>query len=93
MTLQIVTGDYPQTYDGLQATRSPRVQLDVWAASYAQAKAIMAAIIAALTPKNVSNGISFDNTIFENERDGLERLETQNVYRRGIDLIVWHSPA
>lgn len=93
VTLQVVTGDYPQLYEGLQATRDPRVQLDVWGRTYAEAKAIMVAIIAALAPKNTSNGIVFDNIIFENERDGLERLETTNVYRRGIDLIVWHQPA
>lgn len=91
--LQTVTGDYPQTYGGLQATRDPRIQMDVWGRTYAEAKAIMVAALAALNGRTVSNGIAFDNIIFEGERDGLERLETTNVYRRGIDLIVWHAPA
>jgi hypothetical protein len=93
ITLQTISGDYPQTYAGLENTRDPRVQLDVWATSYAEAKTIMVAIVAGLTGRQTSNGIAFDNIIFENERDSLERLETTNVYRRGIDLIVWHAPA
>lgn len=93
ITLQTISGDYPKTYDGLQATRDPRIQLDVWATSYGQAKSIFDAVIAALAPKQTSNGIAFDNILFEGARDVLERLETQNVYRRGIDLIVWHQPA
>lgn len=93
ITLQVVTGDYPQTYGGLQATRDPRIQMDVWGRTYAEAKSIMVALIAGLTGRTVSSGIAFDNIIFEGERDGLERLETTNVYRRGIDLIVWHAPA
>lgn len=94
ITLQTITGDYPQTHEGMQATRDPRIQLDVWATSYGQAKAIMDAAIAALKNNALgSNGVDFERMRFENERDGLERLETVNVYRRGIDLIVWHHPA
>lgn len=93
ITLQVVTGDYPQTYGGLDAHRDPRVQMDVWGRTYAEAKAIMVAALTALNGRAVSNGVAFDNIIFEGERDSLERLETMNVYRRGIDLIVWHAPA
>jgi hypothetical protein len=93
ITLQTISGDRPYTTDGLQATRDPRVQMDVWAASYGQAKAIMDAAIAALAVADTSNGITFEPARFENERDGLEALSTMNVYRRGIDLIVWHHPA
>lgn len=93
ITLQVVSGDYPQTYEGFQATRDPRVQMDVWATSYGEAKSILTAVVAALLPRVVSNGVEFKGIFFEGERDGLERLETTNVYRRGIDLIVWHAPA
>lgn len=93
VTLQIASGDYPYTFEGLQATRAPRVQVDVWGLNYGQSKSIMDAIIVALTPANTSNGIAFERGRFEGERDGLERLETLDVYRRGIDLIVWYHPA
>lgn len=93
ITLQVVSGDYPQTHEGLQATRENRVQMDVWATSHLQAQQIMRAVVPALVGRTVSNGVEFKGTFFEGERDGLERLETTNVYRRGIDLIVWHAPA
>jgi hypothetical protein len=93
ITLQTISGDYPQTYDGLQSTRSPRIQLDAWAASYAEARAVCAAAITALAPKGTSNGIVFDNTQFESERDFLEREGTTDIYRTSVDLIVWHHPA
>jgi hypothetical protein len=53
----------------------------------------MDALIAGLSVGETNDGIVFEPARFENERDSLERLETMNVYRRGIDLIVWHHPA
>jgi hypothetical protein len=93
ITLQMISGDREYTSDGLQATRDPRIQLDAWGASYGQAKGIVDAIISGLSVSETNDGIAFEPARFENERDGLERLETTNVYRRGIDLIVWHHPA
>jgi hypothetical protein len=93
ITLQTVTGDYPKTYDGLEATRSPRIQMDAWAATYAEARAICAAVIAELATKETSNGIVFDNIQFDGERDFLETQGTTQIYRTSVDLIVWHHPA
>lgn len=93
ITLQTISGDRPQTYSAFQDWRTIRVQLDVWAASYGEARAILEAAIAALAAKGNSNGIFFDRTDFEGERDTTERLETQLIYRTGIDLIVRHAPA
>lgn len=92
ITLQTVSGDRPWTYDGLQEFRDSRVQLDVWAVTYAQARTITEALVTALSPPNISNGINFDHINFENEVDQLERLETQNIYRTRMDLLVWHKP-
>ena len=93
ITLQTISGGRPQTYSGFQGWRESRVQLDVWAATYAEARSILEAAIAALAPLGTSNGIHFDRTDFESERDNTERLETLLIYRTGIDLIVRHSPA
>jgi hypothetical protein len=93
ITLQTISGDHPYTSSGLETTRDPRVQADVWGTSYGEAKGIMDALIAGLSVGETNDGITFEPIRFENERDGLERLETQNVYRRGIDLIIWHHPA
>lgn len=93
ITLQTISGDRPQTYEGFQGWRETRVQADAWASSYSEATGIREALIAAAAVLETVNGVRFDRTEFENERDGLEQLETQAVYRAGIDLIVRHSPA
>lgn len=93
ITLQTITGDRPRTFGGLQPTRSPRIQVDAWAESYAGARAIIEAIVATLEPKETSNGITFDAIFFESERDFIERQGTTDIYRTSIDLIVWHHPA
>ena len=93
VTLQTISGDRPQTYDGFQGWRETRVQADAWGTSYAQANAIREALIAAAAVLETVNGVRFDRTEFENERDGLEQLETGQVYRAGIDLLVRHAPA
>lgn len=93
ITLQTISGDFPQTYEGLTPTRSPRIQLDAWGASYVQARAVCMAAIATLDGKATSNGIVFDNIQFENERDFLEREGSIDIYRTSVDLIVWHHPA
>ena len=94
ITLQTLSGDRPQTHEGMQATRSTRVQLDYWAGTYAAARAGMDAAIAALDDRHVaSNGTVFDAIFFEGERDFVERVGTTDIYRTSIDLIVWHYPA
>lgn len=94
ITLQTISGDHPQTYDGLQETRTTRVQLDAWADSYSAARAIVGEVIAALAPaKLTSNGIVFDQIQFEGERDFIDRVGTADIYRTSVDLIVWHYPA
>lgn len=93
ITLQTISGERPQTHDGFQGLRSSRVQMDVWATSYAQARQITDAAVAALAPDETSNGVNFGRMFFEGERDLLERIETQAIHRTSIDLIVWHSPA
>lgn len=93
ITLQTVSGERPETYAGFQAWREPRVQMDVWALTYAEARAILEAAITALAPRETSNGIKFDSMGFEGEADSLEQTETATIYRTRIDLLVRHEPA
>lgn len=94
ITLETISGDRTRTYGAMQATRSPRVQLNVWAATYAEAQSILETAITALEPAHVtSNGVFFDNIEFEGEGDSSERLGTTDIVRKRIDLIVWHYPA
>lgn len=93
ITLQTISGDRPQTYEGFQGWRETRVQTDAWARSYAAATSIREALIAAASVRESVSGVRFDRAEFENERDGSEQLETGLVYRAGIDLLVRHAPA
>lgn len=92
ITLQTVSGDLPQTMAGFQDTRTARVQMDCWALSYSASRQVYVAAVAALAPKETSNGIQFGRMYFEGEQDFIERLETQDIYRTSVDLIVWHTP-
>lgn len=92
ITLQTISGDRPQTYDGFQGWRAPRIQMDVWALTYAESRAIMEAAVAALAPRVTSNGIKFDRMGFEGEADEIEQIETTTIYRTRIDLLVRHEP-
>jgi hypothetical protein len=52
ITLQIISGDHPYTMSGLEQTRDPRVQIDVWGRTYGEAKSIMDALIAVSGGRN-----------------------------------------
>ncbi|HYI42682.1 MAG TPA: DUF3168 domain-containing protein [Sphingomicrobium sp.] len=95
VTLQTISAARPRHMQGLQTLRSSRVQCDIWAETYKQAREITEAVVAALEPAHTANGISFRPTGFENERDLMERLagDTKSIHRTTLDLIVWHSPA
>jgi hypothetical protein len=93
ITLQVISGDRPQTMSGFQDTRTARVQMDVWADTYAQAHAVRDAAIAALAPKETSNGVQFGRMFFEGEQDFAERTDIKTIHRASVDLIVWHTPA
>jgi hypothetical protein len=68
-----------------------RVQVDIWALTYGETKVITEAVIAAVTPAETSNGITFARTFFDGSRDLGERTETQFIHRTSIDFIVHHS--
>lgn len=93
ITLQTIDDGRPRHFDGFQDTRSSVVQIDVWATTYAQCRTLAEAVIAALAPEAISNGIRFLRSDVDGVRDMGERVETQFIHRTSIDLIVWHSPA
>ena len=93
ITLQTISGDRPQTYDGLQAWRETRVQFDAWAATFAEAQAVLDAAVPVLAPRAKVAGVRFDGIGFEGERDGADTLDGKMIYRAGIDLLVRHSAA
>lgn len=93
VTLQIISDFRPQHLKGFNPLRDTRVQIDCWAATYAQVTALKEAVLAAVVPENTSNGIRFDRAIIDGERDLGERTETQFIHRASVDLVVWWTTA
>jgi hypothetical protein len=86
ITFQIIDDPREQTMAGFQSRLFVLVQADVWALSYATAKAGKEALIAALTPEVTANGIRFGTATNISARDLSERTETQFIYRLSIDF-------
>jgi hypothetical protein len=93
ITLQTISDLRPQHMGGFDGTKEARVQVDVWAATYASAKAITEAVLAVLVPANTANGVSFSRAFVDNIRDLGERIETQFIHRTSMDLIIHHASA
>ncbi|MEG3177050.1 DUF3168 domain-containing protein [Sphingomonas sp. RB3P16] len=98
ITLQIVTDERVQTYSGFAGLQPGYVQVDVWALTYAAAKALKEAIIGtdaspgALVSGGTFYGIRFTRA-FVTARDLSERTDTQFIYRHSIDLNFHYATA
>ncbi len=91
ITLQTIDEPLDQHMGGVMTLQSAVVQVDVWATTYASARAIKEAVIAALLPEATGNGIEFQRA-FVSSRDLGERVETQFVHRASMDFRVHFSP-
>ena len=92
VTLQNVTDERTQNYAGFDAFQPGYVQIDGWAATYAQAKALKEVIIAAITPAGTFNGVRFTRA-FVTARDLSERTDTGFIFRPSLDFTFFYSPA
>src|SRR5690348_10418866 len=70
-----------------------RVQIDVWANTYAEKQTIMEAILAAVVPGGTSNGHTFQRAdIALGPRDIAGETDGTNpVFRKSADLIIHHT--
>lgn len=93
ITLQTINDARDQHLKGFEGMQQARVQIDVWAASYASARDITEAVIAALIAPDENNGIQFTRAMIDGLRDLSERLETQLIYRSSVDFIFHHATA
>jgi hypothetical protein len=91
VTLQTIDDARPRVYQGFQSARPSVVQVDVWAATFAQKETLAEAVIAALSPANTANGIRFLPAEIDGVSDLGERVETQFIHRSRIDFTFWHS--
>jgi hypothetical protein len=89
VTLQTISDPRPQHLKGFHPLRETRVQVDCWADSYAAAKTLLEAVVAAVVPENTGNGIRFDRALVDNTDDGGERAGDKFIHRQRADLIFW----
>lgn len=80
-----VSGAQEISLSGHSGLESPRIQVDCWATSYAQAKSLAAAVQAAMIASTAFKvGSVSDRDLFDDET---------NVFRVSIDFNVWHRTA
>jgi len=94
LRMQTVTDLRPQHLTGYDAGRQTRVQVDVFADTYAQARALSESIIGAVALPATVAGVKFGRTRAEGPRDLGEDVEGVGfVHRLSMDLLVEHSLA
>lgn len=92
--MQTVSDPRPQHLTGYDVGRTTRVQVDVFAASYTQARSLAETIIAAVADPATVSGVKFGRTKAEGPRDLGEDVEGVGyVHRLSMDLLAEHSLA
>jgi hypothetical protein len=94
-TLQRVTAGRQYLYRGASGLTGVSVQIDNWGSSYAQAKALARATVAALDGTFEQDGIRFTGCFLDSERDmpPEELPGGVKVYRVSQDWVIWSHPA
>lgn len=93
ITLTVISDSREQHMKGFQELQFARVQVDCRASSYATAKALAEAVIAAAVPPAILNGINFRRASVTPPRDLGEQVATAFIHRKQLDLIIPYSPA
>lgn len=93
VTLQTVSEEREQNLKGFEGLQRARVQVDIWARSYAEQRQVTEAVIAALITAAAQGGIQFTRAMIDGLRDLTERTEAQLFYRTSMDLVVHHATA
>jgi hypothetical protein len=90
IVLQVISDPRPDNLKGFDGAREARVQLDVWAATYAAALDIARDAVAALAEPATVSGKVFGATRVDGQRDLGEDVNGTFVHRQSVDLLVWH---
>jgi len=94
LRMQTVSDPRPEHLRGYNASRTVRVQVDVFSRSYAEARAISESIISAVAQPATVAGVKFGRTKAKGPRDLGEDVEGVGfVHRLSLDLLAEHSIA
>lgn len=92
ITLHRITGQRDATMTGRTGLVSSTVQIDVWGATYSQAKKLARAVIPALPQASVTaGGVTLQGIFIDSESDSFEGNDPAPLYRTRIDISVWHQ--
>lgn len=93
VVLQVVTATRGLHYASHDGHKESRVQVDCWAKTFAQAKAIGDAIqVRALNFIGTIEGVFFQGIFLDSERHGIDAaVVPDKLFRVSIDLIIWHK--
>ena len=92
--LNTISDPRPQHLKGYDGARPTRVQADVFASTYAEARSVSESIIAALAAPAEVGGIRFGRTKAEGPRDLGEDVRGDGfIHRLSTDLLAEHSLA
>ena len=89
VTLQMINGARTQHLKGYDSVQRSLVQIDCWGASFAVAKALMDAVLAAVIPEASASGIRFDRAIEDRRGSGVDRAGDASVFRQSADIGFW----
>lgn len=90
---QVISDPRPQHLKGYDSTRVARVQIDIFADRYADAKRVAETIIAEVATPGTHGGVKFGRVKAEGPRDLGEDADTESgfVHRASIDLLAEHK--
>ena len=91
ITLQVVSEDRPQHMRGFDGLRTTRVQIDIFAKTYAETKQIAEAVFETVITAGTFSGITFERSFFDGSRDLGERTETLFIHRTSMDFLINHQ--
>ena len=92
--LTTISDPRPMHLKGYTTSRETRVQMDVFAGTYAEARSISETIIAAVERPATVGAVQLGRTRAEGPRDlGEDVTGGTYIHRLSTDLLVWHSLA
>ena len=92
IVLQVISEDRPQHLKGFENMRTARVQVGALALKYGQARQVLEAAVAALTPPAIVENVHFWRASVEGPRDTSEEITGVGIVHRPIaDLMIRYA--
>ena len=90
-----ISGTRPQNTTGSSGQSGPRIQLDFWSLSFAEAKALSEAarlVLQGFKGDAGSPAVAIQGAFFDSERDWFDPdASTAGAYRVSHDYFIWHE--